>query len=94
MMYEDILLEPIVSEKSWAGQDNGKYTFRVHLKANKIEIRKAIEHLFKVKVQRVWTMQMTGKPKRVRFYQPGKRPNWKKAVVKLAPGQRLEVYQG
>lgn len=94
MMYEDIVLEPVVSEKSWGGQDEGKYSFKVHPDANKVEIRKAIEHIFKVKVLNVRTMQMHGKPKRVRFYQPGRRAHWKKAVVQLAPGQRIDVYQG
>ncbi len=94
MMHEDVLLEPVVSEKSWGGQDGGKYTFKVHPDANKVAIRKAVESIFKVKVKRVWTMHQTGKPKKVRFYQAGKRADWKKAVVQIAEGQRIEIYQG
>jgi large subunit ribosomal protein L23 len=93
MHLEDVILEPIVSEKSWQGQDAGKYTFRVHPDANKIQIRQAIERIFKVKVVRVWTMNIRGKPKRTRFYQQGKQPDWKKAIVQLAPGQRIEIHQ-
>lgn len=94
MMHEDVLIAPIVSEKSWGGQEDGKYSFRVHPAANKVQIRKAIENIFKVKVEHVWTMRQVGKPKRVRFYQSGKRTDWKKAVVQLAEGQRIEIYQG
>ena len=93
MHLEDIIVEPIVSEKGWKSQDERKYTFRVHPQANKIEIRRAIERIFKVKVNRVWTLCVSGKPRRTRFYQQGKRPDWKKAVVQLAPGQRIEIYQ-
>ncbi|OGF52994.1 MAG: 50S ribosomal protein L23 [Candidatus Fraserbacteria bacterium RBG_16_55_9] len=93
MHLEDIIVEPIVSEKGWKGQDDRKYTFRVHPSANKIEICRAIERIFKVKVNRVWTMGVSGKPRRTRFYQQGKRPDWKKAIVQLAPGQRIEIYQ-
>ena len=94
MLHEDVLIEPIVSEKSWGGQDGGKYTFKVHPDANKLAIRKAVENIFKVRVERVWTMRMIGKPKKVRFYQSGKRADWKKAVVQVAEGQRIEIYQG
>ncbi len=90
---EDIILEPLVSEKAWRGQDEGKYTFRVHPKANKLQIRRAVEELFKVKVVKVRTMNVKGKPRKIRFYQPGKRPDWKKAIVQLAPGHRIEIHQ-
>lgn len=93
MHMEDVIVEPIVSEKGWKGQDERKYTFRVHPEANKVEISKAIERIFKVKVNRVWTMSVLGKPRRTRFYQQGRRPDWKKAIVQLAPGQRIEIYQ-
>jgi large subunit ribosomal protein L23 len=89
---DDLIIEPIVSEKSWRLQDERKYTFRVHPSANKVQIRKAIEQIFKVKVEKVWTMNLRGKPRKVRFYQPGRRPHWKKAVVQLAPGQRIEIH--
>jgi large subunit ribosomal protein L23 len=93
MQVEDLIVEPVVSEKGWKGQDERKYTFRVHPRANKVEIRRAIERIFKVKVQRVWTMSVGGKPRRTRFYQQGRRPDWKKAIVQLAAGQRIEIYQ-
>jgi large subunit ribosomal protein L23 len=93
MHVEDVILHPVVSEKGWKGQDERKYTFRVHPLANKVEIRQAIERIFKVKVERVWTMNVGGKPRRTRFYQQGRRSDWKKAIVQLAPGQRIEIYQ-
>ncbi len=93
MHLEDVIVEPVVSEKGWKGQDERKYTFRVHPRANKVEIRRAIEQIFKVKVDRVWTMSIRGKPRRTRFYQQGRRPDWKKAIIQLAPGQRIEIYQ-
>ncbi len=93
MQLEDVIIAPIVSEKSWKGQDERKYTFRVHPKANKIQIRRAIEQIFKVKVEGVWTMDVRGKPRRIRFYQQGRKPDWKKAIVQLAAGQRIEIYQ-
>lgn len=90
---EDILLEPIVSEESWRLQDENKYTFRVHPEANKVQIKKAIEQIFKVKVEKVWTANFSGKPRRRRFYEQGRTPSWKKAIVKLAAGNRIELYQ-
>ena len=93
MHVEDAILEPVVSEKGWEGQDERKYTFRVHPEVNKLEIGRAIERIFKVKLERVWTMSVRGKPRRTRFYQQGRRPDWKKAIVQLAPGQRIEIYQ-
>ena len=93
MHLEDIILYPVVSEKGWKGQDERKYTFRVHPLANKVEIRRAIERIFKVKVERIWTLNVGGKPRRTRFYQQGRRSDWKKAIVQLAAGQRIEISQ-
>jgi large subunit ribosomal protein L23 len=91
---EDVIIEPIVSEESWRLQDEeNKYTFRVHPGANKIQIRKAVENLFGVEVEKVWTMNYRGKPRSMRFNVEGKRPNWKKAVVKLVEGDQIEIYQ-
>ena len=73
-------------------QDN-KYTFVVPLKANKVEIRQAVEQIFKVKVLDVNTIRVLGKVKRMGKNQ-GKRPDYKKAIVKLAPGQRIEFFEG
>jgi large subunit ribosomal protein L23 len=73
-------------------QDN-KYTFIVPLTANKIEIRQAVEKIFKVKVVGVNTIRVMGKMKRMGKNQ-GKRPDYKKAIVKVAPGQRIELFEG
>jgi len=93
MHTDDVLLEPILSEKSWVQQDDRQYTFRVHPKANKLQIRRAIEEIFNVKVQDVRTMNVRGKPRRTRFYQEGYKASWKKAVIQLAPGDRIDLQQ-
>lgn len=90
---EDVIIKPLLSEKSWRLQDERKYTFQINPKANKIQVRKAVEQLFKVKVVSVHTMSMYGKPRKTRFYQTGRQPDWKKAVVQLAPGQRIDMHQ-
>ena len=91
----EILLKPILTEKSTALSEveTGcpQYTFQVARKANKVEIRKAIEHEFKVKVKKVSTMNLLGKKKRLRT-QVGRRPNWKKAIVVLEEGQQINLY--
>ena len=79
-------------EKSYAAYDNNVYTFVVAPDANKIEIRKAVEVLFKVKVLAVNTIQMMGKKKRLGKSE-GTRPNWKKAIVTLAPGEKIAGYE-
>lgn len=94
MQIEDILLEPIVTEEAWHLKDaENKYTFRVHPQANKIQTRQAVENLFKVKVAKVWMMRVPGRPRKTKFYQQGHTRPWKKAIVKLAPGQRIDIYQ-
>lgn len=91
---EDVIIEPIVSEESWRLQEvENKYTFRVHRGANKIQIRNAVENLFGVAVEKVWTMNYRGKPRSIRFNVEGKRPSWKKAIVKLVEGDQIEIYQ-
>ncbi len=90
---EGVLIQPMVSEKGWRMQDERKYSFRVHPDANKLQIKKAVESIFKVKVEQVWTSNFAGKPRRRRFYQQGRTAHWKKAIVKLAQGQRIEIYQ-
>lgn len=72
-------------------QEN-KYIFLVDKKSNKLEIKKAVEDLFKVKVRKVTTMNQHGKLKRMGRFQ-GKRPNWKKAIVQLMPGQAIEIFE-
>ncbi len=90
---QDILIEPIVSEKSVGDMEYNKYIFKVHLQANKNEIKKAVEQIFKVRVVKVNTHKFRGKKKRLGLYQ-GRRSNWKKAVVTLAEGERIELFEG
>ena len=93
MEARDILIRPIVTEKSTALMEQGKYTFRVPLAATKIQIRQAVEQIFKVKVQAVNTMRYEGKLKRMGRTQ-GRRSDWKKAVVTLKPGEAIEHFEG
>ena len=93
MEARDILIRPIVTEKSTALMEQGKYTFRVPLAATKIQIRQAVEQIFKVKVQAVNTMRSEGKLKRMGRTQ-GRRSDWKKAVVTLKPGEAIELFEG
>jgi len=88
-----ILKRPVISEKSFAHAENGKYVFVVSKEANKIELRKAIEKLFKVTVTDVKTVVVKGKVKRVgRKY--GKRSDFKKAYVTLKEGDKIEEFKG
>lgn len=93
MEARDILIRPIVTEKSTALMEQGKYTFRVPLAATKIQIRQAVEQIFKVKVQAVNTMRYEGKLKRMGRTQ-GRRSDWKKAIVTLKPGETIELFEG
>jgi large subunit ribosomal protein L23 len=88
-----IVLAPIVSEKSYHGSVYGKYTFKVHPDAHKTQIRQAIEELFDVHVVRVNVLKVQAKPKR-RGQIKGIKPGWKKAVVQLMPGETIEIFQG
>jgi large subunit ribosomal protein L23 len=88
-----VVLAPIVSEKSYAGTTVGKYTFRVHKDAHKTQIRQAIEQLFEVNVERVNVIKVQPKPKR-RGAIKGQKQGWKKAVVQLKAGQTIEFFQG
>ncbi|SDF50472.1 50S ribosomal protein L23 [Sporolituus thermophilus] len=89
----DIIIRPLITEKSNNLMQDNKYTFIVAPKANKVEIRQAIEQIFKVKVLAVNTIRVRGKVKRLGRTQ-GKRPDYKKAIVKLAPGERIEFFEG
>ena len=93
MEARDILIRPIVTEKSTALMEQGKYTFRVPLAATKIQIRQAVEQIFKVKVQAVNTMRYEGKLQRMGRTQ-GRRSDWKKAVVTLKTGEAIELFEG
>jgi large subunit ribosomal protein L23 len=87
-----VILAPVVSEKSYSLLDNNAYTFQVHPDANKTEIRQAVEAIWGVKVINVNTLTRKGKTKRFRFTQ-GKRSDTKRAVVKLAPGDKIEIFE-
>ena len=87
----DIVKRPVISEKSVHRQNTqGSYTFEVHPDANKTQIREAVESLFKVKVQAVNTMNCRGKYRKVRSRLPGMTAAWKKAIVRLVEGQKIE----
>ena len=88
----DVIISPIVSEKSYGLIDQNSYTFRVHRAANKTEIRKAVESIWGVKVISVNTLNRKGKEKRFRFTQ-GRRIDTKRAVVKLAEGDKIELFE-
>ena len=85
----DVLMEPLVTEKSTKKREEGKYSFRVHPKASKISIREAVEKIFNVHVTRINTQIASGKWKRVRF-RPGLTAEWKKATVTLKQGEKIE----
>lgn len=88
-----VLLAPVVSEKSYSLLGDRKYTFRVHEDAHKTQVRQAVEELFEVKVQAVNIVKVRPKPKR-RGVSRGRRPGWKKAIVQLRPGYEIEIFEG
>ena len=90
---EQILLSPVVSEKSYSGIAEGRYTFKVHPDAHRTQVRQAVEDLFDVHVERVNIVKVQPKPKRRgRFI--GTKPGWKKAVVQLRQGDSIEIFEG
>jgi large subunit ribosomal protein L23 len=88
-----VILAPVVSEKSYQGTADGKYTFKVHQNAHKTQVRQAVEELFDVKVMRVNIVKVQSKPKRRGLFK-GTRPGWKKAVVQLRAGDTIEFFEG
>ena len=88
-----VIIRPVVSEKSYALMSEGKYTFRVHDRAHKVQIAQAVEEIFDVHVTEVRTAKVRAKPKR-RGLSAGRSRSWKKAIVKLAPGERIELFEG
>jgi large subunit ribosomal protein L23 len=88
-----VLLAPVVSEKSYASLADRKYTFKVHKDAHKTQVRQAVEELFGVKVEGVNIIKVQPKPKR-RGVTRGTRPGWKKAIVQLRPGESIEIFEG
>jgi large subunit ribosomal protein L23 len=89
----DIIVKPVISEKSTGLLEDNKYTFWVSTDANKVEVKQAVENLFKVKVEKVNTMNVKGKRKRVRQF-VGKTPDRKKAIVTLREGDKIEIFEG
>lgn len=89
----DIIVKPLISEKAVGGMDEGKYHFQVASVANKNQIKGAIEQIFGVKVVSVNTMRMHGKFRRV-GKSVGRRSDWKKAIVTLAEGETIKVFEG
>jgi large subunit ribosomal protein L23 len=89
----EVLLSPVVSEKSYSLLEDRKYSFRVHPDAHKTQIRQAVEELFGVRVQAVNVIKVQSKPKR-RGMMRGRRPGWKKAIVQLREGESIEIFEG
>jgi large subunit ribosomal protein L23 len=92
MDHSQVVIRPVVSEKSYVLASAGKYTFRVHDDAHKTQIRQAIESLFSVTVVSVHTSTVKSKPKR-RGHTRGRTRTWKKAIVQLGPGQSIPIFQ-
>jgi large subunit ribosomal protein L23 len=88
-----VILAPVVSEKSYGQMSDATYTFKVHPNAHKTQIRQAIEELFGVHVVEVRTVTVKGKPKRRGFFR-GTRPGYKKALVKLRSGDSIQLFEG
>ena len=88
-----VIIRPIVSEKSYVLATADRYTFRVHADAHKTQIKQAVEQLFDVNVVEVRTLSVKSKPKR-RGYTSGRTRAWKKAIVQVRPGQSIPIFQG
>jgi large subunit ribosomal protein L23 len=88
----DVIIRPVVSEKSYAGLDRSTYTFLVDKRANKTEIKEAVQSIWNVRVTSVRTLNRKGKVKRRRFTK-GKRPDEKRAIVTLAEGDAIEIFE-
>ena len=93
MHASQVILAPIVSEKSYAASVTGSYTFRVHSDAHKTQIKQAVEQLFDVNVVEVRTLSVKSKPKR-RGYTAGRTRAWKKAIVQVRAGDTIPIFQG
>ena len=90
----DILIEPVLAEKADIVREHGVYVFKVAIYANKPEVKKAVEKVFKVKVEKVNILVVKGKTKKANFRYEVKRPDYKKAYVKLAAGNSIELFEG
>ena len=93
MNARDIIISPVISERSMSGMQEKKYTFKVAKDANKFEIKEAVRKLYNVKVEKCTVMNVYGKMKRVRG-RPGRTSSWKKAIVRLAAGETIKVFEG
>jgi large subunit ribosomal protein L23 len=93
MNYDQILLAPVLSEKANDMRAEGKYVFKVAPSASKTEIKEAVRRIFEVKVIDCTTINVSGKMKRGRS-RPGRTSSWKKAIVRLAPGETIKVFEG
>ena len=93
MDHSQIIIRPVVSEKSYVLASAGKYTFRVHDDAHRTQVRQAVEQLFDVEVARVNILKVQPKPKR-RGMIKGTKQGWKKAIVQLRPGHTIEFFEG
>lgn len=91
--FNDILIEPVLSEKATTLREQNKYVFKVAPTATKLQIKDAVAKLFNVKVVNCTTINVDGKVKRVRG-KPGRTASWKKAIVRLAPGETIKVFEG
>ena len=89
----EVLLAPVVSEKSYAAIEQNKYSFKVHKDAHKTQVRQAVEQLFDVKVVAVNIVKVKPKPKRRGLFK-GERSGWKKAIVELRQGDTIEFFEG
>lgn len=93
MEARDVIKKPVVTEKTTRLMEDNKYCFVVDRRANKVQIRQAVEEIFKVRVKKVNTMNVLGKVKRMGRYE-GRRPSEKKVIVTLEPGSRIEFFDG
>jgi large subunit ribosomal protein L23 len=93
MQPSQVIIRPVVSEKSFVLAEAGKYTFRVHDRAHKTQIRQAIEQLFDVHVVAIRTASVKSKPKR-RGQTSGRTRHWKKAIVQVRPGETIPIFRG
>lgn len=91
--HRDVIIKPVITEKSMNLLVDNKYTFIVDKRANKTEIKNAVESIFNVKVDKVYTINVKGKPKRMGRFE-GKTPERKKAIVALKPGQKIPIFEG
>ena len=93
IQYEDILIEPVLSEKANLLREQGKYVFKVAMSADKIQIKEAVRRLFNVHPISCTTMVVGGKPKRLRYHK-GYTATWKKAIVRLPKDEKIALFEG